>query len=194
MEITKEQLKEELNTHTLKEVAKLHGVFPKTIKDLAWKYDLDIPWEYRTKYSNSLMKDRGFQYKYYEKHKDKLKQETEQDILDHNRKSYKKHLADISWETGSQMAIISGQIDKLLIQLEKQQRIQFLCDVLDKVTWDTFGDFVDEEHNGKLPPVEAFDLNLLNDEMVLGYITNKYGMKVGATVMRILGKDESNER
>jgi len=193
MDITKEKLQEELNIHTLKEVAKIYKVFPKTIKELAFDWDLDIPWEARTKYSHSLMKDKGFQYKYYEKHKDKLKQESEQEILEHNRKSYKKHLADVSWETGSQMAIISGQIDNLLRQLEKQQRIQFLCDVLDKVTWDTFGDFVDEEHNAKLPKVEAFDLNLLNDEMAIGYLTNKYGLQVGAELMRILGKNEGNK-
>lgn len=189
MEITKEQLEEELQNNTLKEVAKLHKVFPKTIKELAWEYDIEIPYEYRTKYSNSLMKDRGFQYKYYEKHKDKLNQESEQDVLDHNRKSYKKHLADVSYETGAMMANVARMINELIPQLEKQQRVQFLCNVLDKVTWDTFGDFVDEEHNARLPKVETFDIKLLNEEMIFGFLLEKYGLFKVQAVRRILDGD-----
>lgn len=174
-------LKHDIENHTLDELKEMYKL-PKTkINKMLEEQDLEIKYCGRTPYTNQLIPvSDELLVKYSNKRKrDKTNEIMMSDMDERNwpQKEVDRRLEDIKGYD-FQLGTLLMKVNELQKQINEVVKYkvndQFMVSICKKTieTKDYCG-YVEEERYGKRPEITKFDMSLINDDMVLGYLSQK---------------------
>ena len=174
-------LKHDIENHTLDELKEMYKL-PKTkINKMLEEQGLEIKYCGRTPYTNQLIPvSDEVLVKYSNKRKrDKTNEIMMSDMDERNwpQKEVDRRLEDIKGYD-FQLGTLLMKVNELQKQINEVVKYkvndQFMVSICKKTieTKDYCG-YVEEERYGKRPEITKFDMSLINDDMVLGYLSQK---------------------
>lgn len=174
-------LKEDLEKHTLEELKQMYKL-PKTkINKMIEEQGLKIKYIGRTPYTNQLIPidDKRLAKYQNKKKRQQTNEEMTEDMKERNWPqreidSRQKDIDEYDYKLGYLLYKIN-ELQKQVNDIVKDKIHQsFMITICKKTleTKDWCGHF-EEEAYGKRPEITKFDMSLITDEMVLGYLSNR---------------------
>lgn len=193
-------LKQDIENHTLDELKELYKI-PKTkIQKLLDEQGLEIKYCGRTPYTKQLIpiSDKRLAKYQDKKKREKVNSEVMSDADERNWPqceidSRTEDLQEYDYLLGhlfNEVSEIQQQINDTIKKKTYQQFMISICKKL-KETKDWCG-YCEEEHYGKRPTITKFDVSMLTDEMVLGYLSKRLNPLVLSEIAGVL-KRNNNE-
>lgn len=187
----KQDLEKDLESLTLSEITDKYKVTKTSIKQLIEQYGLKLKYENRTPYTKGLIPITDNKYK------DKKKRQQTNEIMEadftergwpkREIEARQKDLKELSYQMGAvlyRLQSLEKDLNNLLHRKAQQDFMISLC----KKTLKTkdYCSFIEEERYGIRPEYDKFNLNMLNDEIILGYLSSKLDMFQLQTLKELL--------
>lgn len=182
---------------TLSEIKETYKI-PKTkINKLIEEYGLTVKYCGRTPYTKALIPVSDKPLVKYQDKKKREKINTEMMVDSEERnwpeseiKTRRQHIQELDYKIGYLYSEINKNQQKINELLQRRNDQQFMVSIgkRTKETKDWCG-YVEEERHGKRSEIKPINVEMLTNEMVLGYLSNKLSVEVLVSLAKLL-KDE----
>lgn len=196
--MNKIELEKALDTMTLSEIKETYKI-PKTkINKLIEEYGLTVKYCGRTPYTKALIpvSDKSL-VKYQDKKKrEKINIEMMADSEERNWPQRdieirQKDIEEYDFKLGMLFSKVSDIQKEINDIIKNKNNQQFMVSIGKKTkeTKDWCG-YVEEERHGKRPEIKPINVEMLTNEMVLGYLSNKLSVEVLVSLTKLLKGEE----
>lgn len=190
-----ENVQYDLYHNTKEEVRQKYNLTTKEFNKLIKENSLEVPYEYRTPISNTLLPIESELNKYFKNGK-RAKNYNKLHELCNERKwieSETKTRNETKEEHEAQLGFLLAQLEGINTQINQQLKHisyqKFIIDVINKLGNEDYIGIIAEEQYGKYDVPEHFSNNLLTDTVIFSYLNQKYGILKASEVFEILRKD-----
>ena len=195
--MNKIELEKALDTMTLSEIKETYKIQKTKINKLIEEYGLTVKYCGRTPYTKALIPVSDEPLVKYQDKKKREKINTEM-MVDSEERNWpqrdieirQKDIEEYDFKLGMLFSKISDIQKEINDIIKNKNNQQFMVSIgkRTKETKDWCG-YVEEERHGKRPEIKPINVEMLTNEMVLGYLSNKLNVEVLVSLTKLL-KDE----